>query len=120
MTLVYRKNWEMGEMGRGKLFLGGGFISRIGHESLGDRRNLVLRTLYRFRVSPHREYTACCDMLNLFDSCTECRRALLSGTGKRKDAHNARLFFCLSPRQESNLHHLLRREVSYPLNDEGS
>ena len=26
---------------------------------------------------------------------------------------------CLCPRQESNLHHLLRREIFYPLNYEG-
>ena len=48
------------------------------------------------------------DNENPFDSCTKCRRALLS---EQAAPH-------LSPRQESNLHRLLRREASYPLNDE--
>ncbi len=44
---------------------------------------------------------------NPFDSCKKCRRALLF----------VPLASLVCPWQESNLHRLLRREASYPLND---
>ena len=52
---------------------------------------------------------------NLFASCPQAKSFACSGAQFKKALIRAILKLC--PWQESNLHFILRRDVSYPLND---